>query len=298
MATIAGLAQAPIALLAEPLSQAGAQAARHHSRPHGPARLPGQRRGRSRRSAKPLVIKDYARASSATSPPTTPSTFATTWIEHYGADALQRGGLRVEAAVEPVTDALAYDTVDYGAHKQDKRQGWRGPVASLDSAAHEIFFERAQRAVRRPSPRRGRRYLALVDTSSPRAATVRIGVGKTYELPLSNMRWASPWSQHRRRQRQRDHQRRQCPPRGRRHLGAARAGRGWASSRLDSGQGRQSALARSARRTTASSLRRQGRRTREPRPGATPAERHLHRRPRDRLRARHGGRHRLRPLGL
>jgi penicillin-binding protein 1A len=114
-------------------------------------------------------------------------------VSKYGVDALQKDGLRIEAAVEPVTDAIAYENVDYGAHKQDKRQGWRGPVTSLDEKARTIFLERAAAMYGDDPLVPGRRYLALVQEVSPRKAQVIVGT-ETYELPIRNMRWASPWS--------------------------------------------------------------------------------------------------------
>ncbi len=114
-------------------------------------------------------------------------------VEKFGSEALQKDGLRIEAAVEPVTDALAYENVDYGAHKQDKRQGWRGPVASLDSQARQIFLDRAIKLYGARPLESGRRYLALVDEVKGRSAQVLVGETH-YELPIQNMRWASPWS--------------------------------------------------------------------------------------------------------
>ncbi len=113
--------------------------------------------------------------------------------KEYGKEALLEAGLRIEAAVEPVTDALAYENVDYGAHKQDKRQGWRGPVASLDASSQEIFLERSRKMYGDVELVAKRRYLGLVTSVEPKTATVKIA-SRDYELPLSNMRWASPWS--------------------------------------------------------------------------------------------------------
>ena len=113
--------------------------------------------------------------------------------DRYGKEALQKQGLRVEAAVEPVVDALAYENIDYGAHKQDKRQGWRGPVASLDTHSQEIFLERAREMYGNGELEPKKRYLALVTEVAAKMVNVRIA-DTDYELPLSNMKWASPWS--------------------------------------------------------------------------------------------------------
>src|SRR5690606_21350167 len=104
------------------------------------------------------------------------------------------GGLTVETAVEPVTDGQAQDNVAFGARRQDKRQGWRGPEAHLDGErARETFLERAAALYGEAALVSGRRYLALVTVVTPRAATVRVGA-RDYQLPLQHMRWAHRWS--------------------------------------------------------------------------------------------------------
>ncbi|RMH44767.1 MAG: hypothetical protein D6689_01680 [Deltaproteobacteria bacterium] len=114
-------------------------------------------------------------------------------VDRYGADALLAGGLRIETTLDPVADRAAYDTVDYGVRKQDKRQGWRGPEAHLDGAAAERFLERTRERYGDGPIEEGRRYLALVDRVTDRKATVRIA-DRSYELRLEDMKWASPWS--------------------------------------------------------------------------------------------------------
>ncbi|HET6611943.1 MAG TPA: transglycosylase domain-containing protein, partial [Kofleriaceae bacterium] len=114
-------------------------------------------------------------------------------IDHYGEDALMTDGLRIETTVSPVVDRAAYATVVYGARKQDKRQGWRGAVAYLDPAARKIFRDRVARHYGNRPLVHGRRYLALVEEVTRGHATVLVGT-EHYELPLSNMSWAAPWS--------------------------------------------------------------------------------------------------------
>jgi len=113
--------------------------------------------------------------------------------EHYGDDALLEGGLRIETTVEPVTDAAAYDTIDYGVRKQDKRQGWRGPVAFVEGSAADRFLERMKDHYGSAPLVEGRRYLGLVEKVEARRVLVRVGT-EQYPLPLAGMKWASPWS--------------------------------------------------------------------------------------------------------
>lgn len=102
-------------------------------------------------------------------------------------------GLQVETAAEPSFEAHAYDNVDYGTRRQDKRQGWRGPVWFVDGPARDTVLER-QRALYGAGPLEpGRRYLAVVDDMGCDGGHVLIG-DRRLELPLRNLRWAFPWS--------------------------------------------------------------------------------------------------------
>jgi penicillin-binding protein 1A len=112
----------------------------------------------------------------------------------YGASALMERGLRVETAVEPVADAIAYDNVDFGARKQDKRQGWRGPEGYLDEGRPRDLFRQRARVLYGAGPLTpGRRYLGLVEKVTASRAEVLVGENR-HELPLANARWAAPWS--------------------------------------------------------------------------------------------------------
>ncbi len=111
----------------------------------------------------------------------------------YGAETLMTGGLRIETAEEPSFDAAAYENVDYGTHKQDKRQGWRGPEWYLDGPARETLVARQQKLYGDGPLTPGRRYLALVDKVSSDDVKLIAGDRKL-DLPLRNMTWAAPWS--------------------------------------------------------------------------------------------------------
>jgi penicillin-binding protein 1A len=111
----------------------------------------------------------------------------------YGDDPLMTAGLRVEAAAEPVFEAAAYDSVDYLAHKQDKRQGWRGPEWYLGDEAQRALFVERQKKLYGPGPLDpARRYLAIVEDVDSGGAKLRVGDNEL-DLPLRNMSWAAPW---------------------------------------------------------------------------------------------------------
>ncbi|MBK9071990.1 MAG: transglycosylase domain-containing protein [Myxococcales bacterium] len=115
-------------------------------------------------------------------------------VDTYGEEALMKGGLRVEAAAEPVFEAEAYDTAEFGARRQDKRQGWRGPEAKLTPAATKEFVGRQTALYGEGELELGRRYLALVESVAPSVAQLRIGP-RVVTLPLRNMAWAAKWSE-------------------------------------------------------------------------------------------------------
>jgi penicillin-binding protein 1A len=110
-----------------------------------------------------------------------------------GLEGLLTGGLRVETAAEPSFEAGAYENIDYGTRKQDKRQGWRGPEWYVDGPAKDTLIER-QRTLYGDGPLDPRRrYLAVVDDMECNGGHVLVG-DRRLELPLRNLKWASPWS--------------------------------------------------------------------------------------------------------
>jgi penicillin-binding protein 1A len=76
-----------------------------------------------------------------------------TLIERYGEKAVLEGGLRVEIAMVPKLQALAEDAVRTGLEAVDRRQGYRGPVGTLETARYErleaIISQRIEEAGRR-----------------------------------------------------------------------------------------------------------------------------------------------------
>jgi penicillin-binding protein 1A len=106
--------------------------------------------------------------------------------------ALSSEGLRVETAAEPTWEAAAYANTDYGAHLQDKRQGWRGPEWRVDGAARDTFISRQKLLYGGGPLVKGKRYLALVDKVTGEKAELIIG-DRRVTLPLRNATWAVKW---------------------------------------------------------------------------------------------------------
>ncbi len=143
-------------------------------------------------ASSPIVVNSGKKSFSATSP---------YFAEHIrreigktvGPRALTDDRISVETTVDPVVDAATYENVRFGIRKQDKRQGWRGPVKHLSVDDEINLFLERQLELYGDSPLMpNRRYLALVDSVTANSAEVIVG-GNTYQLPLEHARWASRW---------------------------------------------------------------------------------------------------------
>ncbi len=62
-----------------------------------------------------------------------------TLIERYGEKEVLEGGLRVEIAMEPRLQAIAEEAVRDGLEAVDRRQGYRGPLGTLEAGRFERF---------------------------------------------------------------------------------------------------------------------------------------------------------------
>ncbi|WNG31905.1 PBP1A family penicillin-binding protein [Cystobacter fuscus] len=60
-----------------------------------------------------------------------------TLVARYGEEAVLSGGLRVDIAMDPKLQAAADDSVRKGLEAVDRRQGYRGPVGTIDLARFE-----------------------------------------------------------------------------------------------------------------------------------------------------------------
>lgn len=76
-----------------------------------------------------------------------------TLIERYGEKAVLEGGLRVEIAMLPKLQAVAEEAVRNGLEAVDRRQGYRGPLGTMEAAR----FERLKEAIARRIEEAGRR---------------------------------------------------------------------------------------------------------------------------------------------
>lgn len=66
-------------------------------------------------------------------------------LERYGEEAVLTGGLRVDIAMEPRLQALAEEAVRSGLEEVDRRQGYRGPLGTLEAARFQALRARVAR---------------------------------------------------------------------------------------------------------------------------------------------------------
>ena len=91
----------------------------------------------------------------------------------FGESALYTGGLSIRTALDPRLQAEADRVLVQGLEALDKRQGWRGAVASLDVAAMNDEF---LIALLTPWQKRliSERYTAVVTEIAPRRARIKV----------------------------------------------------------------------------------------------------------------------------
>ncbi len=93
-------------------------------------------------------------------------------VARYGDKAVLEGGLRVQIAMDPTLQAAAEKSVRAGLEAVDKRQGYRGPLGSVDAARFaslKPFLEQrlAEAGKRRPDERFVADLSALKDAKPP-----------------------------------------------------------------------------------------------------------------------------------
>ncbi len=115
-------------------------------------------------------------------------------IRLLGERELYRGGYTVETTVDTWVQSTARKHVDEMARWMDKRQGWRGPEAYLETEEQQKTFLEKSAGLYGPDPLTDEgNYLALVEEVADGGALVSIG-NKRYTLPLAEMSWASQYS--------------------------------------------------------------------------------------------------------
>jgi penicillin-binding protein 1A len=111
-------------------------------------------------------------------------------VQRYGNPALLRGGLMIFTTMDSEKQRAAQEAMLSGLLQVDKRQGFRGPLTTLETPEQRrAFVERSTRALGGEKIETGRYYVALVDSVEDTRIGVQVGPHKGL-LPLLGMRWA------------------------------------------------------------------------------------------------------------
>ena len=103
----------------------------------------------------------------------------------YGATTLYEGGLQVQTTLDPQIQRATEKAVRQGLLRMDRRRGWRGPIATLESADIETQ-QLPTWSHGKPVP--GRWYQGIVLESGPKTASVKIG-NEVYPLDAAGIAW-------------------------------------------------------------------------------------------------------------
>ncbi len=113
-------------------------------------------------------------------------------VQAFGEDGFYQGGLSVRTTVDPRLQALADRALRDGLATYDReRQGWRGPLGTLDLAALGSDWQPALAAFD-PGFELDTWRTALVLEAGNSQATIGLVDGSTAPLPFAEMRWATP----------------------------------------------------------------------------------------------------------
>lgn len=109
-------------------------------------------------------------------------------VEQYGSDVLYKGGLTVHTTVDPELQKLARDALRKGLLEYDRRHGFRGAMANVDT---DGWLEKLQQWSKTHSPVLiENEQLAVVLQLSDTTAKVGLLNGLDGTLPLEEMKWA------------------------------------------------------------------------------------------------------------
>lgn len=105
----------------------------------------------------------------------------------YGADSLYKGGLAVRTSLDPRLQDIAVKSLRDGLQAYDRRHGWRGPFAHIDSLDN---WEEEILKIEEPDDMLDDWTMAVVLESGTSSAKIGFSDKKTDTLPLINVQWA------------------------------------------------------------------------------------------------------------
>lgn len=107
--------------------------------------------------------------------------------EHYGSDALYKGGLAVRTSLNAEFQVTAHRVLQAGLIAYDRRHGYRGPVTQLKAGA-SLAVE--LKAVKPPAGMPPEWTLAAVASVAKDKADILLADGGSGVIPLSELTWA------------------------------------------------------------------------------------------------------------
>jgi len=112
-------------------------------------------------------------------------------LERYGEAALYQGGLSVRSSLDPRLQAIAELALRDGLVAYDRRHGWRGPLARIETAG-----DWRARLARLPAPAGLSPWvLAVVLKVDDAEARIGLSDGDLGVIALSELQWARAWQE-------------------------------------------------------------------------------------------------------
>ncbi len=115
----------------------------------------------------------------------------------YGDKQLYSGGMNVHTTLDPHLQTIAKRVLRAGLQVYDRRHGWRGPIATFNTAAD--FKQDLLRLV--PPKALGSWQLAVVTKITAQQADIMVRDNTTTRpgiIPMREMKWARPWRKNQR----------------------------------------------------------------------------------------------------
>lgn len=109
-------------------------------------------------------------------------------LDQFGEEKVYKGGLSVRTTLDPRLQGIAREAMRWGLVAYDRRHGWRGPVAHLESVDGDWVAGLAE--VSPPPGSEGWSLALVLNTNDPTVAVVGLPDGETGRLPLEAVTWA------------------------------------------------------------------------------------------------------------
>lgn len=108
--------------------------------------------------------------------------------DKYGNDSLYTGGLAVRTSVDPRLQSIALKALRDGLMAYDRRHGWRGPVARIESLGDD--WKEQLISVDEPADMPDNWMLAIVLESGSQNAKLGFADGESENIALQSVQWA------------------------------------------------------------------------------------------------------------